>query len=200
MNAHTRPAQLSIGSAAKRLAGRRNGRRKTQPFLAAFEAVACELVGRKTLGRLYRQGRQGLSSPRFRFAPFELNGDVERAPRREERGRMVQQRLEALLTLREIDLLYLRFVAEWSQSEVARERGVHRSTIKRQEERIFAVLRVDPLLRWLVRLPPFPPEAAVQHGVHLYEGHSIPGPHAAGRNGVRRGILLPASERRRNAA
>jgi DNA-directed RNA polymerase specialized sigma24 family protein len=152
-------------------------RQRRRPLLAALEAIACDVSGRRLDQRGYRTPSRG--------ATGQENGDGQA---------LVQARLQMLLADADVDLLYLRFVAGWSQADVARERGVHRSTIKRREQHSLAILRGDPALRRLVRLPPFPPEAAVQQSAITCEGTSTSSSPAVGWNGIR------MYERRRIAA
>ena len=187
MNAQPSYLKILAAESPKR-ARRRAKRRRARPLVAGCELIACDLQGRKFLGQATHRWNGSACAKALHAADAEPDADGHAQPASSDRSAMVQRRLEALLEQREIDLCYLRFIAGWSQAELARERRVHRSTIKRQEVRVFAVLRSDPLLRWLVALPPFPPEANVQQRAHLYEGAADSEPLAAGRNGKRQRI------------
>src|SRR5262249_29923465 len=112
-----------------------------------FEAIACGAHGNRITGAAYRQGARLNGEARFyRFR----DGDEDRVFRalgEPSICSLVRRRLRALLDQADIDLLYLRYCAEWSQAAVAEEWGCCRSTIMRREERIRRTLLADPLLQ-----------------------------------------------------
>jgi hypothetical protein len=113
--------------------------------------MACGLRGTKIGGAAYRQG-SGLNGDarnyQFRAGLLEADANSGHLTIREPPVcALVRRRLRDILKPDEIDLLYLRFSAGWSQAAVARKLGCFRSTIKRREERILQLVRADRLLR-----------------------------------------------------
>jgi DNA-directed RNA polymerase specialized sigma24 family protein len=121
----------------------RRSKRLRRPYHSLFEAIACNRIGTKVDGIAYRNGRLSRDAACYQFRDGQANGVAGNHTLTV----LVQKRLGELLAAKDIDLLYLRFVAGWSQAEIARERGCHRSTIKRRENRLLQTLRADPLLR-----------------------------------------------------
>jgi DNA-directed RNA polymerase specialized sigma24 family protein len=120
-----------------------------RPYHSLFEALACTACGAKVHGIAYRNGKLRGDAACYQFRDGRLEGQ----PDLEDHfagdptlAARVQRRLGELLAPNDIDLLYLRFVAGWSQAEMARARGCHRSTIKRREDRIMKTARLDPSL------------------------------------------------------
>jgi hypothetical protein len=119
-------------------------------YHSLFEALACTRCGAKIYGIAYRNGKLSHDAACYQFRDGRLDG--QSGPEDHFAGdamlaARVQERLGELLGPKDIDLLYLRFVAGWSQAEMARARGCHRSTIKRREDRIMKSVRLDPFLR-----------------------------------------------------
>jgi len=128
----------------------RRGRRLRHPYHSLFEALACTRCGAKVHGIAYRNGKLSRDAACYQFragGPYGHPGPEAHFASDATLAALVQRRLCELLGRKDIDLLYLRFVAGWSQAEMARARGCHRSTIKRHEDRITTTVRFDPLLR-----------------------------------------------------
>jgi hypothetical protein len=116
-----------------------------------FEAVACSHQGTRVNGVTYRNGSKlnGLARCyQFREPGPGVGVDEGNlAPHDPPLCTLVRQRLQELFSQADIDLLYLRFSAGWSQASVARELGCCRSTVKRREERIRRRILADPTLQ-----------------------------------------------------
>jgi hypothetical protein len=116
-------------------------------FSSLFEAIACGANGNRLAGAAYRQGvRLNGEARSYQFRDGDehlaISGLGEPSI-----CSLVRRRLRALLDRTDIDLLYLRYCAEWSQAAVAEEWGCCRSTIMRREERIRRMLLADPVLQ-----------------------------------------------------
>jgi hypothetical protein len=125
-------------------------RRRPHPFGVLFEAVACSHQGSPMNGVSYRNGSKldGLARCyQFREPGPGAAADGDETMHDLPLGALVRQRLQELLRPADLDLLYLRFCAGWSQADVARELGCNRSTVKRREERLCRRLRADPTLQ-----------------------------------------------------
>jgi hypothetical protein len=123
---------------------------RPHPFGVLFEAVACSHQGTRLNGVTYRNGSKldGLARCyQFRDPGPAAESDGDGTLHDPPLGILVRQRLEELLSPADLDLLYLRFCAGWSQADVARELGCCRSTVKRREERIRRQVQADPTLR-----------------------------------------------------
>jgi hypothetical protein len=128
----------------------RRGKRLRRPYHSLFEALACSCGGSKVNGTAYRNGKLSHDAALYQFRDGWTEGQSNVEDGFSKNGTLatfVQKRLGELLAAEDIDLIYLRFVAGWSQAEIARERKCHRSTIKRREDRVLRTLRVDPALR-----------------------------------------------------
>ena len=131
----------------------RRSSRRSRPLHDLFESVACDLTGYKMNGTAYRRGSTLAGDAcSYQFRPQDhldepgQNGQ-DSAP--SFLADLVSSRLVELLPQADIDLLFLLYVADWSQADVAREHGCHRSTVMRQERRILTVVRADPVLGYL---------------------------------------------------
>jgi hypothetical protein len=116
-----------------------------------FEAIACGLGGAKIQGTAYRQGSKhnGVASC-YQFRAVEADGEAGsdgETPRDPPVCAVVRRRLRVLLGEDDIDLLYLRYCAGWSQAGVARQLRCNRSTVKRREQRILRKILADPVLQ-----------------------------------------------------
>jgi hypothetical protein len=125
-------------------------RRRHHPLVVLFEAVACSHQGNRVNGVTYRNSSKLDGSARcYQFREtgpgMEVGGDL--APNDPPLCALVRQRLREFLSQADIDLLYLRFCAGWSQADVARELDCCRSTVKRREERIRQRILADPTLQ-----------------------------------------------------
>jgi hypothetical protein len=101
-------------------------------------------------GLAYRHGKMTGDARCYQFHDSAPNGEVEQqetAVGHYPLGASVRERLGELLAPEDIDLLYLRYVAGWTQADIARQRDCHRSTIKRREDYILRTIRADPHLR-----------------------------------------------------
>src|SRR5262245_27588298 len=125
---------------------RRRTRRLAHHFSSLFEAVVSGPGGNRIEGTAYREGTKLDGAARcYQFR----DGDEDvacRALREPAICALVRRRLRALLCPPDIDLLYLRFCAGWSQAAVAEEWRCCRSTIMRREERVRRTLLADPAL------------------------------------------------------
>jgi DNA-directed RNA polymerase specialized sigma24 family protein len=118
-------------------------------YHSLFEALAFTPCGAKVHGIAYRNGKLSRDAACYQFRDCRLDGQPDPEDHLADKHTLavrVQRRLGELLARKDIDLLYLRFVAGWSQAEMARARACHRSTIKRREDRITKTVRLDPLL------------------------------------------------------
>jgi hypothetical protein len=126
-------------------------RRCSYSITTLFEAMACDSRGTKVEGAAFRQGAMLSGVARhyqYRVALINMDVSETATPLLEPPiCALVRRRLRDLLEPADLDLLYLRFCAGWSQAAVAKEWGCFRSTIKRREERILRKVRADLLLR-----------------------------------------------------
>ncbi|HMF15351.1 MAG TPA: hypothetical protein VKE94_23715 [Gemmataceae bacterium] len=140
-------ASLLSPACAPDSSSRRRSRRLAHQFSSLFETIACGARGNRIEGAAYRQGA-ALNGEARCYQFRDGDGDLAlRAFGEPSICSLVRRRLRALLDQADIDLLYLRYCAEWRQAAVADEWGCCRSTIKRREERIRRTLLADPLLQ-----------------------------------------------------
>jgi hypothetical protein len=126
-------------------------RRRSLRYSLPFEAIACGRGGAKIHGTAYRQGSKhnGVTAC-YQFRVTEADGEADRGDETRHEPpvcAVVRRRLRVLLDHHDVDLLYLRYGAGWSQAAVAQHLGCCRSTVKRREERILRQLLEDPALR-----------------------------------------------------
>jgi len=127
--------------------------RQLHPF---FEVASCDIRGTKVQGTKYRRGLH-LSGDAYEYqfsrgsveiaeSTYGCDEEIAHQPER----RILEERLSLLLPPETIDLLYLIAVAGVSQADIARERGVARSTVKRQYDAAIAITRSDAIVSRLV--------------------------------------------------
>jgi DNA-directed RNA polymerase specialized sigma24 family protein len=122
---------------------------------AYFEVEVCDISGRRIRGTPYRQRAICGDAYDYQYRRPSDNSDSPllqwRAEyRRKQIGRTLAKRLATLLDEETIDLLFMIEVEGISQAEIARERGVNRSTIMRQFNHAVEMIRSDRVLRILL--------------------------------------------------
>ena len=115
----------------------RKSRLRRFQFSVLFEGIACGVLGNRIEGAAYRQGaRLNVEARCYQFRDPKNNGQgvlVYPALQEPSICTVVRRRLRDLLSQADIDLLYLRYCAGWSQAALAEELGCCRSTVKRRE-------------------------------------------------------------------